>query len=122
MLDPVPGALDQVIATLDETRHAAHVYDSGWRLVHVTAAQQANVGAQPPIGAHVMSAEFNDTMSSAGTLSREDIDDYGKQLLPFILHDEPGGREGLCEKADSRYHHAIRTVEPRPLPSLWTAT
>ena len=116
------AGLAQVIATLDETRIAAHVYDRSWRLVHATDSQRANIGADPAIGAYVMSIEFNDALTSGGTLSREDLDAYGMQLLPFILHDEPGGREALVAKADPRYRAVIETIEPQPLPPLWSST
>jgi class 3 adenylate cyclase len=119
-LDVVPGALDHLIATLDETRLAAHVYDAGWRLVHVTGAQRANTGAEPAIGAPMLSPQFTDAVAAGGAVSREDIADYGRGLVPFVVHDEPAGRDAVRQIADPLYHATIDAAEPQPLPSFWT--
>src|SRR5215208_4937460 len=94
-LASVDAGLAHVIATLDETRLGAHVYDRGWRLAHATAAQRANVGAEPAIGAHVLSTLFTDALTSGGAISREDVGAYGSQLVPFIVATDPGGRAAV---------------------------
>ena len=115
------GGLEKVIATLDETRLAADVYDRDWRLVHATEAQCLNVGSQLAIGAHIMSAEFNESLMAGGSLSREDIAVYGSSMVPYVLGTTPGGRDELRRLADPVYHPAIATAEPLPLPSVWTS-
>ena len=114
------GGLDQVIATLDETRLAAHLYDGGWRLVHATDAQRSNVGAEPAIGTPMLSSQFTDALAAGGAVSREDISDYGRGLVPFVVHDEPAGRDAVRQVADPLYHATIDAADPQPLPSFWT--
>ena len=115
------GELDKVIATLDETRLAAHVYDRHWRLVHATAAQRFNVGAEPAIGSYIMSTAFTEALTVGGTLSREDIAAYGTEMVPYVLGTTPGGRDELRNLADPIYGAVIDSAEPRPLPSVWTS-
>lgn len=116
------GALDQVIATLDQTRLAAHVFDARWRLVHATAAQSANVYSEPAIGFSMMSTEFNDSVTRGGTLEIDDLLAYGAQLLPYVLDAYGGDRAAVKALADPRYHDLIDTTAPQPLPPMRTGT
>jgi len=118
----VEVGLDKVIATLDETRLAAHVYDREWRLVHATAAQRANVNAEPAIGAHVASPEFTNALAAGGTVAREDIGVYGSQLMPFVLSSAGADRALLRQNVDPLYHPALDAAQAQPLPSVWTGT
>ena len=115
------GELDNVIATLDEMRVQAHVYDRLWNLAHATAAARYNTGSEPAVGAHVTSAQFTDALVAGGTLSREDVAAYGYQILPYILGMTAGGKDELRTLADPIYHAAIDATDPLPLPSVATA-
>jgi class 3 adenylate cyclase len=121
-LDAVYSGLEQVIAVLDETRLAAHVFDSRWNLVHATPAQAANVVSEPAIGMSVLSREFAGAVTGGGTLDADALWGYGRQLLPFILHAYGGDRAAVKAVADPQIHDAIDAVSPRPLPPIWTAT
>jgi class 3 adenylate cyclase len=116
----VNPALAQVIATLDESRLAAQVYDAEWHVAHATRAQQTNVGGGIPIGAPVLSTAFFDGILAGGALLHDDVRDYGLQLLPFILATHPGGVDALLAVADPCYHDAIASTPPRAMPAMWT--
>jgi class 3 adenylate cyclase len=116
----VDPALTQVIATLDESRLAAQVYDREWRVAHATQAQQANVGGGIRVGAPVLSTAFIEGILAGGALLHDDLRDYGLQLLPFIIATHPGGPDALLEVADPGYHDAIASTAPRAMPRMWT--
>jgi class 3 adenylate cyclase len=118
----VSSGLEEVIAVLDETRLAAHVFDPRWTLLHATRAQSANVISEPAIGMSVLSREFNEAITRGGNLDIDDLFAYGRQLLPFILHAYDGDHEAMKAVADPRMHQAIDAATPRPLPAVWSAT
>lgn len=115
------SGLAQVIATLDETGLAAHVWDDRYYLAHATAAQSANVVAAPAIGAHVLSTEFIEAVTRGGTLAVEDFLAYSREVMPFIVDAYDDDRDALRALADPRHHDALDSAVRRSPPEIWTA-
>ena len=104
---------------MDESRLAANVLDEGWRIVHMTGAQRAVVGAELPMGLHPLSSEFQRQAALIDTVLPEGMAEYATQFIPYGLHTM--GRETVRAIAAPRFHDAIDAAEPVPPPQVWTA-
>jgi class 3 adenylate cyclase len=120
-LDP---RIAEIAEWLDASRWGAEIWDSEWRLAHVSHESRAVLGGrQSPeelgIGRHVLEARYAEPWYAT-------VDDASRRQLvelelPFVAWDTPGGADRvreLYEAATGQPAPAIEAAEP---PPLWTA-
>jgi class 3 adenylate cyclase len=118
------GPLEEIADHLEQTRWAAEVCDSQWRLVYVTRGLRDVVGFDGDdeslgIGEHVCASRGHHGWEH--TLNDDDKRRWALTNYPYIAYDTPGGVDALREMIDPEYRPILDEIEPRPAPRLWAS-
>ena len=123
MSDPIDPRLTEIARWLDESRWGAEIWDSEWRLAHVSRESKAVLGEQTDedlgIGRHVLAARYAEPWYRT-------VDDASRRQLvelelPFVAWDTPGGAQRVRElftEATGQPAPALDAVQP---PPVWSA-
>ena len=124
MTQQIDHRLAEIAEWLDASRWGAEIWDSEWRLAHISHESRAVIGGeQDPdelgIGRHVLEARYSEpwyrTVNDASRRQLVELE------LPYVAWDTPGGAERVRElfaKVTGRPAPPIEAVEP---PPVWTA-
>ncbi|HVF52635.1 MAG TPA: adenylate/guanylate cyclase domain-containing protein [Actinomycetota bacterium] len=113
-----------VIATeIAKTRWAVALCDSEWRLVWVSDELMALLRNDDPeelgYGRHMyenyMAEQWRNTITDESQIQTVLIN------TPYIMHDTPGGREGITTAIGDQYAPLVEQIESKVPPPVWAA-
>lgn len=123
MTTPLDPRLAEIAAWLDNSRWGAEVWDSEWRLAHVSRESRAVLGEQTDeelgIGGHALGARYSEPwFSSVDDASRRQLVELE---LPYIAWDTPGGAERVRELFTQATGQPAPPIEAAQPPPVWSA-
>jgi class 3 adenylate cyclase len=123
----VDETLSAALDALQRVEFAALVWDASWRVVGVTDEMLTILGGgierpDPPLGAHVFSAEWVEFQASrpGGPTVNSQREVFGS-VAGALLASTRGGEDELRALVDPRLHDLLQGVEPLPGPPIWSS-
>jgi class 3 adenylate cyclase len=120
-LDP---RLAEIARHLDQSRWGAEIWDSEWRLAHVSLESRSVLGADLSdedlgVGRHVLEARYAEPWYRT-------VDDASRRQLievelPYVAWDTPGGAKRVRELFTQVTGLNAPPIEPAEPPPLWSA-
>lgn len=120
-LDP---RLAEIARYLDNSRWGAEIWDSDWRLVHVSRESRAVLGVELSddelgVGSHVLQARYAEPWYA--TVDDDSRRHLIESELPYVAWDTPGGAEHVRELFTEATGVEAPPIEAVAPPPLWTA-
>ncbi len=118
--------LTAAFEALQRAEFAALVWDQRWRVVAVTDELLTILGGgverpDPPLGAHVFSAEWVEFQASRpGGPTFENQRKVFAAMVGALLGTTSGGEAELRGLVDPRLHDLLEGVEPTAGPMIWS--
>ncbi len=120
-LDP---RLAEIARHLDQSRWGAEIWDSEWRLAHVSRESRSVLGGELTdeelgIGRHVLQARYAEPWY--GTVDDASRRQLIEVELPYVAWDTPGGAKRVRELFTEVTGQGAPPIEPAEPPPLWSA-